>query len=451
MKRFLDFVFSFLLIIILSPVMLVIAVAILIFDGKPVIFYQKRVGYKNECFYIYKFRTMKNGTKEKATALLKDIDSQVTGIGKVLRRLSLDELPQLFNVLKGDMSFVGPRPLIPKEKKIRNLREQYNVFSVKPGITGLAQINGRDNITDERKALYDKEYVENHNLWMDFTILLRTFINVTKSKDVNDSCGDYVKEAEDLENNIRVMSFNILCRGDGEHSREKRAPYVVDLIKREAPDVIGFQEATPEWMAYLKSSLKNYNAIGVGRDDGANKGEFSAIFYSRNRFLLRNSGNFWLSETPDEASLGWDGKHNRICTWAILKDLYTTRKFVILNTHTDHVGEVAVNEGVKLIVKKVRGLNNMPTFVTGDFNLKEGSRDYNIIVNSGVLRDSKYVCEDIVNVNTYNGLGVGEQCVVDYIFVNKSLNPIKYNVVTDKNGDYYISDHYPVVVDCKFK
>ncbi|MBQ7654153.1 MAG: sugar transferase [Clostridia bacterium] len=451
MKRFLDFVFSFLLIIILSPVMLVIAVAILIFDGKPVIFYQKRVGYKNECFYIYKFRTMKNGTKEKATALLKDIDSQVTGIGKVLRRLSLDELPQLFNVLKGDMSFVGPRPLIPKEKKIRNLREQYNVFSVKPGITGLAQINGRDNITDERKALYDKEYVENHNLWMDFTILLRTFINVTKSKDVNDSCGDYVKEAEDLENNIRVMSFNILCRGDGEHSREKRAPYVVDLIKREAPDVIGFQEATPEWMAYLKSSLKNYNAIGVGRDDGANKGEFSAIFYSRNRFLLRNSGNFWLSETPDEASLGWDGKHNRICTWAILKDLYTTRKFVILNTHTDHVGEVAVNEGVKLIVKKVRGLNNMPTFVTGDFNLKEGSRDYNIIVNSGVLRDSKYVCEDIVNINTYNGLGVGEQCVVDYIFVNKSLNPVKYNVVTDKNGDYYISDHYPVVVDCKFK
>ena len=439
------------MIIILSPLMVAISVAILVDDGRPVIFYQKRVGYKNECFYIYKFRTMKNGTKEKATALLKDIDSQVTGIGKILRKLSLDELPQLFNVLKGDMSFVGPRPLIPKEKRIRNLREQYNVFSVKPGITGLAQVNGRDNITAERKALYDKEYVENHTLWMDFTILVKTFVNVTRSKDVNDSCGDYVKEAEDIENNIRVMSFNILCRGDGEYAWEKRAPHVVELIRREAPDVIGFQEATPEWMDYLKKSLKNYNAVGVGRDDGKNKGEFSAIFYSRNRFLLRNNGNFWLSETPEEASLGWDGKHNRICTWAILKDLYTTRKFVVLNTHTDHVGEVAVNEGVKLIVKKVRGLNNMPTFVTGDFNLKEGGRDYNIIVNSGVLRDSKYVCEDIVNENTYNGFGVGEQCVLDYVFVNKSINPIKYNVVTDKNGDLYISDHYPVVVDCKFK
>lgn len=443
--------FSLLLIIILSPLMLAIVAVILIFDGKPVIFYQKRVGYKNQCFYIYKFRTMKNGTKEKATALLKDIDSQVTGIGKILRKLSLDELPQLFNVLKGDMSFVGPRPLIPQEKKIRNLREQYNVFSVKPGITGLAQVNGRDNLTDERKALYDKEYVENHTLWMDLTILVKTFVNVVKSKDVNDSCGDVVKEAEDLENNIKVMSFNILCRGEGEYAREKRAPHVVELIRREAPDVIGFQEATPEWMEYLKSSLNNYNCVGVGRDDGKNKGEFSAVFYSRNRFLLRNSGRFWLSETPDEASLGWDGAYNRICTWAILKDLYTTRKFVVMNTHADHVGEVAVNEGMKLIVKKVRGLNTLPTFVTGTFNIKEGGRDYNIVVNSGVLRDSKYVCEDIVNENTYNGFGVGEQCVVDYIFVNKSITPVKYNVLTDKNGDLYISDHYPVVVDCKFK
>ena len=451
MKRFLDIFFSLLLLVVLSPLMLAISIAILIFDGKPIIFYQKRVGYQNECFYIYKFRTMKNGTKENATALLKDADNQITRIGKVLRKLSFDELPQLINVLKGDMSFVGPRPLIPKEKKIRALREQYNVFSVKPGITGLAQVNGRDNITIERKALYDKEYVETHTLWLDFKIVLKTFVNVSKSKDVNDSCGESIKKYEDLENNIRVMSFNILYGGDGEYEWSKRAPAVVDLIKREAPDVIGFQEATPEWMEYLRKSLKNYNAVGVGRDDGENHGEFSAIFYSRNRFLLRHSGNFWLSETPDEVSLGWDGAYKRICTWAILKDLYTTRKFVVMNTHADHIGEVAVNEGTKLIVKKVRGLKNLPTFVTGTFNIKEGGRDYNIIVNSGVLRDSKYVCEDIVNENTYNGFGEKEQNIVDYVFINKSVLPIKYNVVTDKNRDLYISDHYPVVVDCKFK
>lgn len=197
MKRFFDVFLSLLMILIFSPLMLIISLAILITEGRPIIFCQRRVGYNNECFYIYKFRTMKNGTKENSTAELKNIESQLTKPGKILRKLSLDELPQFFNVLKGEMSFVGPRPLIPKEKEIRKLREKYNVYSVRPGITGLAQVNGRDNISIEQKALFDKQYVENQSLSLDIKILLKTVVNVIKSKDFNDSCG---KEMNNFDN-----------------------------------------------------------------------------------------------------------------------------------------------------------------------------------------------------------------------------------------------------------
>ncbi|MBR3588526.1 MAG: sugar transferase [Clostridia bacterium] len=188
MKRFFDFIFSLLALIILSPVILVLSLLVLISSGRPVIFKQERVGYKNRLFTIYKFRTMKNGMRQTKTEDLTDeeVENDITLIGRILRKLSIDELPQLLNILKGDMSFVGPRPLIPQEKEIRKLREKYNVFSVRPGITGWAQVNGRDFISDEQKALLDKEYVENHSLMMDIKIMFKTVWVVLAGKDVAD-------------------------------------------------------------------------------------------------------------------------------------------------------------------------------------------------------------------------------------------------------------------------
>ena len=446
-KRFLDIFFSILFIILLSPVMLIVSLSILIFDGKPVMFYQKRVGYNNEIFNIYKFRTMKNGTKESATAKLKDIESSLTKVGRILREYSIDELPQFFNVLKGDMSFVGPRPLIPKEKKIRKLRKEYNVFSVKPGITGWAQVNGRDNISDEQKAEYDKYYVENYSLSLDAKILLKTVINVVKGKDVNDSCGKNENKTTDdeRENLIKVMSYNILCYGIGEYEWQKRAPHVVDLIKRENPDLFGVQEATPEWMEVLKKEFGNYGCVGVGRDDGNMLGEFVAIFYKKERFLIKSSGHFWLSETPNVPSKGWDSECTRLCTWVILKDRKTDKQIIHLNTHIDHVGKIARKESVKLIIDKIRGLKNIPIVVTGDFNLREGGSLYNIIVNSDVLRDTKYSCEDTMDEKTFNNFGGQEAEVMDFVFINDNFKTLKYRVVQDMNDDKYISDHYPVV------
>ena len=184
MKRFFDFFASLILLIILSPLFLIVSLIIIIDDGVPVIFSQPRVGKGNELFNIYKFRTMKNGTRNVASGNLEESGDCITKSGRFLRKTSIDEFPQLVNILTGKMSFVGPRPLIPEEKEIRELREKYNVYSVRPGMTGLAQINGRDNLTDEEKAEFDRQYVEKHTIILDIKIMFRTVFAVLTGRDV---------------------------------------------------------------------------------------------------------------------------------------------------------------------------------------------------------------------------------------------------------------------------
>ncbi len=186
MKRVFDFIISLFALIILSPLFLLISLTILIGDGKPVLFRQKRVGKNNELFTIYKFRTMKRGTENVASGKLENANAKITKFGRILRATSIDELPQLFNILNGTMSLVGPRPLIPEETEIRELREKYNVYTIRPGITGWAQVNGRDNISLEQKALLDKEYVEKQSLGFDIKILIMTVLKVLRREDVNE-------------------------------------------------------------------------------------------------------------------------------------------------------------------------------------------------------------------------------------------------------------------------
>lgn len=186
MKRVLDFLISFFAVIILSPLLLAVSVGILISDGSPVLFRQERVGRNNKLFKIYKFRTMKRGTENVASNDLKNAESKITKFGKILRATSIDELPQLFNILNGSMSLIGPRPLIPEETEIRELRKKYNVYSVRPGITGWAQVNGRDNISIENKALLDKEYVEKQSLAFDIKIFFITIHKVLRRDGVNE-------------------------------------------------------------------------------------------------------------------------------------------------------------------------------------------------------------------------------------------------------------------------
>lgn len=162
-------------------------IALLICFDNPgkVFFIQKRVGMNGELFYIYKFRTMRTDTPAYlSTPQLKDPDQYLTRFGRILRQLSIDELPQFVNVIRGDMSLIGPRPLIPEEEDIHLLRMQNNVYSVRPGITGLAQINGRDLTAPEDKVYWDAMYVRNFSLRQDLKILLNTIPQILMGKGV---------------------------------------------------------------------------------------------------------------------------------------------------------------------------------------------------------------------------------------------------------------------------
>lgn len=174
-KRTLDVVLSFIGLTILLLPMGLIALAVYIDDPGKVIFSQKRVGRGGKRFRLYKFRTMRLDTpKYLATMDVDDPDKYITRIGKLLRKCSLDEIPQLFNVLKGNMSLVGPRPLIPQEEEIHEMRTRFGVYTVRPGVTGLAQIKGRDLVLPAEKVHYDVQYVAKFSFWSDIKILFAT-------------------------------------------------------------------------------------------------------------------------------------------------------------------------------------------------------------------------------------------------------------------------------------
>ena len=162
----------------LSPLFLIISIFVIINDNLPVFYSQNRIGLDSRVFTIYKFRTMKVGTPELATHLLQNPNSYILTTGKLLRRFSLDELPNLFNVLKGNMVFVGPRPALHNQHDLIELRKSEGIDKVKPGITGWAQVNGRDELTIEEKIKYDKEYIERKSFFFDLNILFLTFYKV---------------------------------------------------------------------------------------------------------------------------------------------------------------------------------------------------------------------------------------------------------------------------------
>jgi O-antigen biosynthesis protein WbqP len=177
--------FAFIALLILSPIFLAVALAIFIEDGSPIFFKQKRVGVNYTFFNIYKFRSMKKNTPNVATHLLENPASYLLRIGGVLRKLSLDELPNLINIIKGEMVFVGPRPALYNQDDLMALRVAAGVDKLKPGITGWAQINGRDDITIEKKVQLEQEYLYKRSTLFDIEIIIKTFTKVLFSKGVS--------------------------------------------------------------------------------------------------------------------------------------------------------------------------------------------------------------------------------------------------------------------------
>jgi len=202
MKRFVDILVSLILLIMLSPLFLIISILIKLNSKGPVFFTQMRIGKNNALFKFYKFRTMRVGTPNVATDELGDAKSYITSVGKILRKTSLDELPQLINILKGDMTFIGPRPALYNQYDLKEFRTKAGVHVLVPGITGWAQINGRDHNDDLKKSKLDRYYLNNKSFGLDIKILLMTVFKVLRADGVLE--GGKNKNVEEVENDESI-------------------------------------------------------------------------------------------------------------------------------------------------------------------------------------------------------------------------------------------------------
>lgn len=268
---------------------------------------------------------------------------------------------------------------------------------------------------------------------------------------------EWPQQIQDFENKksqetVRVMSFNIRCLNVGKDTWEDRIGIVTETINKSNADSVGVQEATTEWMETLDRELTNYAWVGVGRDDGKTQGEFSSIFYLKNKYNLIDSGTFWLSETPETPSLGWDAGCNRVCTWAVLENKETKEQYVHINSHFDHVGIKAREESVKLILAHAEKYKDLPVVFTADMNVVEGSENY-IQMTSGCLKDTKYLTDDSMNYLTYHDTKPSKHKddVIDYVMVNDNFKALSYKVVTAGIDERYVSDHFPVYADLEIK
>ena len=247
---------------------------------------------------------------------------------------------------------------------------------------------------------------------------------------------------------VRIMSFNIRS---GEY--DPRATIVPEIISDYKPDSIGIQECTYEWALTLGTLLDGYTFVGVGRDTGTKSpdcGELSAVLFRTDKYKLIDYGTFWLSETPEKVSFGWDAACRRICTWVILENIETGEQYAHVNTHLDHVGIEARKNSTKLVTDFALRFD-IPTVITGDFNYAKGCDFYNTIIAAG-LTDTQDMTNDTMTGKTYHGYNGGEEGLpIDFIFVNNKVSQvIKYRILRTKYYGKYSSDHYPIYADMKF-
>ena len=255
-----------------------------------------------------------------------------------------------------------------------------------------------------------------------------------------------------IEEPIKAMSFNILCAGDGENEWQKRVTRVVRMIKDEAPDLFGVQEAHHDWMEALTKALPKYDWSGVGRDNGKKKGEYAALFYKKEKYDKLDEGHFWLSEHPDKPGKGWDADCIRICSWVKLQEKETEKQFVFMNTHLDHIGTNAMQYGAELVAKRVQEIaGDLPVILTGDFNVTPDSAPCKAIKDGG-FSDTRDAAAATDKGRTYHGFSSGKEGIstIDYIFVKGDVKVKSFSVNRNMSDGHFPSDHFPVVALLEF-
>lgn len=245
---------------------------------------------------------------------------------------------------------------------------------------------------------------------------------------------------------LKVMSYNIRMGAgkDGTNSWMYRYPATAFMIDDQKPDVFGVQEAFDYQVLFIKENCRDYDCAGVGREDGKKKGEHMAIFWNKKTVKMIKWGTFWLSETPEKPSMGWDAACIRTATWALMKCKKTGRKFYYVNTHLDHVGPLAQKNGLKLIVDRIASINpqGYPMVLTGDFNITPDNPALADL--DSMMQSTRKIAAKTDNLGTFNDWGKASD-MIDYIYCSGFSECVEYQTVTKKYADRsFISDHYPI-------
>ena len=268
------------------------------------------------------------------------------------------------------------------------------------------------------------------------------------------SCG---KGGDDKANSIKVMSFNVRYDNpwDSLNNWRYRKDRVANAILFYDADIAGTQEVLHNQLLDLKERLSGYEVLGVGREDGKEKGEYSALWYKAERFAVVDSGYFWISENPEEVGVkGWDAACERIATWAKMDDKLSGKRLFVLNTHLDHEGVVARREGVTLLLNKVHELSDgLPVIVTGDFNSAPSSDVIKHITDPtdpDHLTDARTISPIVYgpdwSFHNFGRIPMSERTRIDYVLIKGSLKVLRYGVLAEQDGNEFLSDHAPVLV-----
>jgi endonuclease/exonuclease/phosphatase family metal-dependent hydrolase len=258
--------------------------------------------------------------------------------------------------------------------------------------------------------------------------------------------------------NLKLMSYNIRFDNplDGDNKWDLRKSFLAEQIQFYEPDIFGIQEGKLHQIQYLDSILTDFKYIGKGRDSSQTGGEYSALFYNDKKYKVVKQATFWLSETPDVVSKGWDAMLERICTYALFENQITKQRLYIFNTHFDHVGETARTKSAKLLIDKIATINSekLPFVLMGDFNSQADSNAYLLLSNS--YNDAKISSQSPAfgPSGTFNNFEFHKPVTlrIDYIFTSKdNIEVLKYAVLSDSKNCKYPSDHLPVYAAISMK